>query len=82
MAFAYKKSHTRYVGIIDMEQDFNKRAEKIVITHYFLGLPSDVRSNFVNDLGRARSFEKLTLENRFIWKRAEAEIKRKEIVKK
>ena len=64
-----------------MEQDFNKRVEKIINTHYFLGLPSNVRSDFVYDTERARSFEKLTLENRFIWKRAEAEIKRNELVK-
>ncbi len=76
------KNHIIYVRIIDMEKEFNKRAEKIVKTHYFIGLPSDIRSNFVNDLGRARSFEKLTLENRFIWKRAEAEIKREELPKK
>jgi hypothetical protein len=70
------------VRIISTEQEFNQRAKKIIDTHYFLGLPSDVRSAFVGDIERARSFEKLTMENRFIWKRAEAEIKRKEIIKK
>jgi hypothetical protein len=70
------------VRIITTVQEFNKIAEKLVKTDYFLGLPANIRSDFTHDVERARSLEKLTLENRFIWKRAEAEIKRKETVKK
>ena len=68
--------------IITTVDEFNKRSEKIANTDYFLGLPADIRSDFIHNVERARSFEKLTLENRFIWKRAEAEIKRKETIKK
>jgi len=70
------------VKIITTVQEFNEQSKKIANTDYFRGLPANIRSDFIHDVDRARSLEKLTLENRFIWKRAEAEIKRKETIKK